>query len=222
MTKVTHRSFCVAAVISLGVMAFRAPGAEKAATAMSEEALFATFESAIRNLTINWDPTDPRPVDERLKAFSTFMYQTYDASAWIPQSLLDSNVITQAVAGDVETIIRERVGLVLWPDNPHVPAFGMAPNAGSDQPLMWTVNCLVCHTAEIDGVAYFDAGTKTFDDLWLGESLKRLTSRPSRGRLRGTPEYDVAADANRILNSHVNGHRKLHRSGHRKLHTWRR
>ena len=148
MTKVTHRSFCVAAVISLGVMAFRAPGAEKAATAMSEEALFATFESAIRNLTINWDPTDPRPVDERLKAFSTFMYQTYDASAWIPQSLLDSNVITQAVAGDVETIIRERVGLVLWPDNPHVPAFGTAIESctglaienctlgGGDEPLV--------------------------------------------------------------------------------------
>ena len=32
------------------------------------------------------------------------------------------------------------------------------------QPLKWTVNCLVCHTAEIDGVAYFGAGTKTFDD----------------------------------------------------------
>ena len=28
----------------------------------------------------------------------------------------------------------------------------------------------------IDGVAYFGAGTKTFDELWLGEALKRLTS----------------------------------------------
>ena len=67
---------------------------------------------------------------------------------------------------------------------------------------MWTVNCLVCHTAEIDGVAYFGAGTKTFDDLWLGESLKRLTSQRWRGRLRGTSGYDVAAEANRILTSH--------------------
>ena len=29
---------------------------------------------------------------------------------------------------------------------------------------MWTVNCLVCHTAEIDGVTYLGAGTKVFDD----------------------------------------------------------
>ena len=202
MTKVAHQSLCFAAVTSLVLIAFSAPQDEKAATAMSEEALSMTFESAIRNLVINWDPTDPRPKEERLKLLSSFMYETYDATAWIPQSLFDSNVITQAVVGDVDAIIRDNVGLVLWPDNPLVPAFGMAPNAGSGQPLMWTVNCLVCHTAEIDGVAYFGAGAKTFDDLWLGESLKRLTSRAWRGRLRGTPEYDVAADANRILNSH--------------------
>jgi mono/diheme cytochrome c family protein len=68
--------------------------------------------------------------------------------------------------------------------------------------LQWTVNCLVCHTAEIDGVAYFGAGTKTFDDWWLGEALKRLTSEPWLGRLRGSPDYDIAAEANRILRSH--------------------
>ena len=38
------------------------------------------------------------------------------------------------------------------------------------------MNCLVCHTAEIDGVVYFGAGTKAFDEVWLGEALKPLTS----------------------------------------------
>lgn len=66
---------------------------------------------------------------------------------------------------------------------------------------MWTVNCVVCHTAEIDGVAYFGAGTKTFDELWLGESLKRLTSEPWLWRLQGT-DRDMADDAHRILISH--------------------
>jgi hypothetical protein len=130
------------------------------------------------------------------------MFETYDASAWIPQSLFDANVITQAVTGDMDTIIGERVGLARWRDNPRVPAFGMAPNAGSGEPLRWTVNCLVCHMAEIDGVAYFGAGTKTFDDVWLGEALKRLTNEPWRARLRGTSDYGVAQDANRILTSH--------------------
>ncbi len=202
MTRLVRPLLSVVAVISLVALLFRAPGAEKGDTAMSKEALSTTFESAIRNLAINWDPTDPQTADERLDVLAAFMYETYDASAWIPQSLFDSNVITQAVVGDVETIIRDKVGLVLWSDNPLVPAFGMAPNAGSDQPLMWTVNCLVCHTAEIDGVAYFGAGTKTFDEMWLGESLKLLTSQLWRGRLWGTPDYDMAAEAHRILKSH--------------------
>ena len=202
MTRLVRPLLSFVAVISLVALVFRAPRAEKEDTAMTKEALSVTFESATRNLVINWDPTDPQTADERLKSLSTFMYETYDASAWIPQSLFDSNVITQAVVGDVDTIIRENVGLVLWPENPLVPAFGMAPNAGSGQPLLWTVNCLVCHTAEIDGVAYFGAGAKTFDELWLGESLKRLTSQLWRGRLRGTADYDVAADAHRILTSH--------------------
>ena len=42
------------------------------------------------------------------------MYQTYDSSAWIPQSLFDGNLVTQAVIGDVDTIVGKKVGLVLW------------------------------------------------------------------------------------------------------------
>ena len=79
----------------------------------------------------------------------------------------------------------------------------MAPSPRPDEPLRWTVNCLVCHTAEIDGVAYFGAGTKTFDDLWLGEALKTLTSERWRSVLPGdSTDRALAAEANRILNSH--------------------
>jgi hypothetical protein len=81
---------------------------------------------------------------------------------------------------------------------------GIAPlNRDSGQPLGWTVNCLVCHMAEIDGVAYFGAGTKTFDDLWLGTALKRLTSDAWRTLLPVTPSDDrLAGNAHRILTSH--------------------
>ncbi len=200
MTKIAGPSLFVA-VLSFVTIAFRVLEPEVPHTAMSEEALTTAFESGIRNLVVNWDPTDPRPEAERSESLFKFVHQTYEASAWIPQSLFDSNVVTQAVVGDVDAIVRDKVGLVLWGDNPLVPAFGMAPNAGSGEPLMWTVNCVVCHTAEIDGVAYFGAGTKTFDERWLGEALKRLTSEPWLGRLQGL-DHDVAADAHRILNSH--------------------
>jgi hypothetical protein len=170
---------------------------------MSREVLISSFEADIRHLAYSWDPSDPRSEEARRLALFDFIYQTYKASAWIPQSLFDSNIVTQAVVGDVETIVGEKVGLVLWRDNRQVPAFGMAPNAGSQAPLRWTVNCLVCHTAEIDGVPYLGAGTKIFDELWLGEALKRLTSTPWRSLLpRGSIDSQLAADANRILNSH--------------------
>jgi hypothetical protein len=179
---------------------------------LSRQALASTFDVGIRNLVFEWDPNDPRPETERRKALFDFMYETYQASAWIPQSLFDRNLVTQAVVGDVDTIVGDKVGLVLWRDNPHVPAFGMAPNASAGgpggnrsdrEPLRWTVNCLVCHMAEIDGVAYLGAGTKMFDELWLGDALKRLTSESWRSTLpRSSGDYALAADANRILNSH--------------------
>ena len=73
-------------------------------------------------------PGRPAPGAERRQALFEFVYQTYDSSAWIPQSLFDSNLVTQAVVGDVDTIVGEKVGLVLWRDNAVVPAFGMAPS----------------------------------------------------------------------------------------------
>jgi hypothetical protein len=189
-----------------------------APAALTREDLANQFDAGIRNLVIAWDPNDRRPEAERRRALFDFMYETYQASAWIPQSLFDSNLVTQAVAGDVDTIISQKVGLVRWRDNPLVPAFGMAPNAEGSVPnierqapsaerqrasLKWTVNCLVCHMAEIDGVAYFGAGTKTFDELWLGEALKKLTSDPWRALVpRESGDRALAADANRILYSH--------------------
>jgi len=71
MTRFARQSLFIVVVISLVAIAFRALRAEKGDTAMSKEALSVTFESAFRNVVVSWDPTDPRPPDERLKALST-------------------------------------------------------------------------------------------------------------------------------------------------------
>lgn len=162
-----------------------------------------SFDADMRHVVYRWDPADTRPEEEKRAALFDFVYQTYDSSAWIPQSLFDGNLATQAIVGDVDTIVRDKVGLVLWRDNRRVPAFGMAPNTAPGEPLKWTVNCVTCHTAEIDGVAYFGAGTKTFDDKWLGDALKVLTNDRWRGvMLRSPSDEAFAAAANRILTSH--------------------
>lgn len=178
----------------------------------SRSALERRFAADLRDVRIAWNPRDTRPLAIQRKALFEFVYQTYDASAWIPQSLFDGNLAVQVIAGDVERIVGDEVGLTLWRANSVVPAFGMAPNTvrigrlGGDtprEPLRWTVNCLVCHTAEIDGIAYFGAGTKTFDDLWLGTALKQLTHERWRLTLLSDPRDRAwAADANRILHGH--------------------
>ena len=96
---------------------------------VSREDLAARFDADMRNVIIEWDRDDARSEHVRRKSLFDFVYQTYDASAWIPQSLFDGNLATQVIVGDVDTIVAEKVGLVLWRDNPLVPAFGMAPNA---------------------------------------------------------------------------------------------
>ena len=63
----------------------------------SRDALRSTFDAGIRNLRLEWDPNDPRPESARRQALFEFMYETYNATARIPQSLFDSNRITQAV-----------------------------------------------------------------------------------------------------------------------------
>jgi hypothetical protein len=161
-----------------------------------------SFAHDMQRVVLKWDPRDPRSAEIRQRALFDFVYQTYDSSAWIPQSLFDLNLATQIVVGNVETIVRDKAGLVYWNDNARVPAFGMAPNHGGG-PLRWTVNCLTCHTAEIDGVAYFGAGSKTFDDKWLGESLRSMTGPEWRPLLARNPaDAQWAAEAHRILSSH--------------------
>ena len=174
-----------------------------AAEPVSRQSLLAAFEDDMRAIVLEWSAEDRRPLAERQRALFDFVYQTYGSSAWIPQSLFDRNLATQAIVGNVETIVRDQVGLVLWRDNRRVPAFGMAPSPSLAEPLKWTVNCLTCHTAEIDGVAYFGAGTKTFDDKWLGDALKTMTGPRWRPML-ARPGADArhAAEANRILNTH--------------------
>ena len=95
---------------------------------VSRDALRASFASDTRNLVYRWDPADPRPDAERRDALFEFMYQTYDSSAWIPQSVFDGNVVTQAVLGDVDTIVRDKVGLVLWRE--HDARAGVRHGAG--------------------------------------------------------------------------------------------
>ena len=73
----------------------------RSAAPPSREALDVGFDQGLRRLVIEWDATDPRPPQERRQALFEFMYQTYQSSAWIPQSLFDSNLVSQAVAGDV-------------------------------------------------------------------------------------------------------------------------
>jgi hypothetical protein len=114
------------------------------ATGVADETLMTTFDDDMRDVVYRWSPDDPRSGAERRKALFDFVYQTYESSAWIPQSLFDRNLVTQAVIGSVDTIVRDQVGLVLWRDNALVPAFGMAPNREVGRPLRWTVNCLVC------------------------------------------------------------------------------
>jgi processive rubber oxygenase RoxA-like protein len=203
MSRVWLRIGVLAIAASAAALSFATMRSRAAAAPLSREALAEHFDAGLRNVVVEWDRADARTDDERRRALFEFVYETYRASAWIPQSLFDGNVATQIVAGDVDTIVGRNVGLVLWRDNPRVRAFGMAPNAGSGEPLRWTVNCLVCHTAEIDGVVYFGAGTKTFDERWLGDALRRLTAREWRTLARGRADDDaIAADAHRILTAH--------------------
>ena len=89
--------------LSIGIVTRRHAAAEP----LASEALVSTFDAGIRNMVIRWDSRDTRSVAVRRQALFEFMYETYEASAWIPQSLFDANLVTQAVAGDMDTIVRD-------------------------------------------------------------------------------------------------------------------
>ena len=148
-------------------------------TGLPDESLAATFDSDMRNVVYRWSETDPRSERDRKRATFDFVYQTYDSSAWIPQSLFEGTWSCRPSLGDVDTIVRDKVGLVLWRNNPRVVAFGMAPSRSADKPLMsgrsiaWSVT-----PRRSTACAYLGAGTKVFDDKMLGDALKLLT-RPA-------------------------------------------
>lgn len=137
----------VTAVLSLAAVSHWWEQASR--PAFAREALAAHFESDIRNLVYRWNPDDARPKAERDAALFDFVHQTYGTSAWVPQSVFDTSLVTQTFVGDIDTIIRDNVGLVLWRENAAVPAYGMAPSLDPGRPMRWTVSCLVCHTAAI-------------------------------------------------------------------------
>jgi hypothetical protein len=195
------------AILAVVVVAVLRP-AGKPARGDSRAALVASFQSDIADMVYQWDPGDARPEPARSAALRDFMYQAYDSSAWIPQSAFDSNAILQLVIGDAETIIRDRIGLVPWQRNGIARAYGMAPKPAAAGPLSWTVNCVACHMAEIDGVAYFGAGGKLLDEKQLVETVMQVTGPMGRTRIpRSSSERELARAAYEILKQHH--HEKL-------------
>ena len=169
-----------------------------ASEAVDREELLRTFSTDTTNLVYRWSPEDPRSEEERRLALFDFMYETYGNTTWLPQSLFDRNRMTQAVTGYTDEIVRDRIGMTLWPENRLVKTYGMAPQPHPDKPLGWTVNCLVCHSAEIDGVVYLGAGSKVFDEKAITDALRMLTSRTGRfGLSRSSFDYEMAVSAKR-------------------------
>jgi hypothetical protein len=117
-----------AGLLAIATCVFWSISVERSSTTnATRDSLASTFPSDIRNLVYRWDPNDPTLERERQAALFAFVHETYETSAWIPQAVFDGNLITQVVAGDVNTIVRDQVGLVLWPENRLIPAYGMAP-----------------------------------------------------------------------------------------------
>jgi mono/diheme cytochrome c family protein len=169
------------------------PGTDRARE-VSREQLRASFAQDIRNMRISWTEDDPRSEPSRQERLFAFMYQGYESSAWVPQALFDGNLLTKAVVGETSAIIRDRIGLTLWPENPVAPAYGMAPNPAAGKPLSWTVNCLACHVAEIDGVVYFGAGSKVLDEKMLADTVKLVTGQAGRRMLASGGDAARAAE----------------------------
>lgn len=170
---------------------------------VSRESLRLSFDADMSKVVYEWDPLDRRPEKQRREALFDFVYEGYESSVWVPQAALEGNWLTQVFLGDSHAIASSRVGLVPWAENDVVAAFGMAPNPTPGQPLGWSINCLVCHTAEIDGVAYFGAGAKTLDEKILADTVKMVTSSVGRYRLpNGGPDDQMAVQAHDVMVRH--------------------
>ena len=150
--------------------------------------------------------TTPGPRRRASDALFDFVYQTYDSSAWIPQSLFDSNL---AHAGGRRRRRRPSSATrSAWCPGARTrrgPAFGMAPSAPRGH-------------AGSSGRSTASSATRRRSTAWRisapaprrsttsgsARRSRRLTSR--RGRLLLPPRLGAidaqAADANRILNAH--------------------
>src|SRR5262245_46468526 len=91
----------IAVTVTLACWGWQTASKPRTEAPMTREQLAARFQSDIRNLVYRWNPKDDRAPEQQHAALFAFVHQTYDTTAWIPQSLFDNNVITQAVAGDV-------------------------------------------------------------------------------------------------------------------------
>jgi hypothetical protein len=133
-----------------------------------EDTEFGRFRSAIRNAKIAWNPDDPRPEPERLKALFEFMTETYGGTEafGVPRSLVTGNALTRMI-WDYEQVLGLEVGLVVWPENEETPAYGIAAGRDREGTRSYTSNCVMCHVAQIDGVVYFGAGSKIWDEKGL-------------------------------------------------------
>ncbi len=170
---------------------------------VSRESLRSSFDTDMRDVVYAWDRSDARLEIERKRAFFEFVYEGYKSSVWVPQASLEGNWLTRAVLGDDRAVASDRVGLVPWPENQLVPAYGMAPNPSPDRPPGWSINCLACHTAEIDGVAYFGAGTKILDERILADTVKMVTGSVGRYRLaHGGPDDRMAVQTHKVMVRH--------------------
>ena len=170
---------------------------------MSRESLRLSFDADMSKVVYAWDPLDPRPEKQRKEALFDFVYEGYQSSVWVPQASLEGNWLTRVFLGDSQAIASSRVGLVPWTENEVVAAYGMVPNPTPGQPVGWSINCLVCHTAEIDGVAYFGAGAKTLDEKILADTVKMVTSSVGRYRLPdGGPDDQMAVHTHNVMVRH--------------------
>ena len=118
--KRTFWMFTIGALSAAWLLQAVVRSSRTAEDAMTRESLLATFADDMGAVVLEWPAEDPRPPADRQLALFDFVYQTYQSSAWIPQSLFDRNLVTQAIVGDVETIVGEQVGLAVWRGNRRV------------------------------------------------------------------------------------------------------
>ena len=113
-----------------GVVLVLALWTPAASTSPSRNMLEERFDADLRYVAIAWSPDDARPEAVRRKALFEFVYQTYDASAWIPQSLFDGNIAMQVIAVLLTAAV---IGAVFLAKREDVPDPG---DASEPQPLL--------------------------------------------------------------------------------------